>query len=250
MTNAPLVAYFSMEIALEPAMPTYSGGLGVLAGDTIRSAADLEIPMVAVTLLHRRGYFHQSLDFMGQQKEAPVAWPVDDFLEPLDKRVTVEVESRTVHIRAWRYMVKGVFGYQVPVFLLDTNLDENSPWDRTLTDVLYGGDLHYRLCQELVLGIGGIRMLRTLGYSPVGRYHMNEGHAALLILALLEEVTDSDKQGDTVPADAIETIREHCVFTTHTPVPAGHDKFPLDLARHVLGRACVTGSRLAIRRMS
>jgi starch phosphorylase len=235
----PLVAYFSMEIGLDPSMPTYAGGLGVLAGDTIRSAADLEIPMVAVTLLHRRGYFYQRLDERGWQHEEPVAWPINDFCELVDQRVTVEIENRTVHVGAWLYRVKGESGGEVPVYLLDTDLPENQPWDRTLTDMLYGGDDHYRLCQEVMVGFGGYRMMRALGCGDVRRFHMNEGHAALLVLALLEEKLTSRAHEEAVPVDLIEAVREQCVFTTHTPVPAGHDQFPADLAHRVLGdRRC------------
>ena len=232
---SPLVAYFSMEIGLESGMPTYSGGLGVLAGDTIRSAADLDVPMVAVSLIHRRGYFFQRLDVQGHQSEEPVIWPVDDFADLIDERATVDIESRTVHVRAWRYCVKGESGHVVPVYLLDTDVSENQPWDRTLTDVLYGGDDHYRLCQEMVLGVGGFRLLRALGYTDIRRFHMNEGHAALLVLALGEEKLAAQNQPDSISQELIEAIREQCVFTTHTPVPAGHDKFPETLARHVLG---------------
>jgi len=235
MVQLPRVAYFSMEIGLESGMPTYSGGLGVLAGDTIRSAADLEVPMVAVSLLHRRGYFFQRLDAHGQQSEEPVAWPVNDFAELIDGQATVDIEGRTVHVRAWKYCVTGESGHVVPVYLLDTNVDENQPWDRTLTDVLYGGDDHYRLCQEMVLGVGGFRLLRVLGYEDIRRFHMNEGHAALLVLALGEEKLAKQNQSDAISHELIETIREECVFTTHTPVPAGHDKFHETLARQVLG---------------
>ncbi|OQW32684.1 MAG: alpha-glucan phosphorylase [Nitrospira sp. SG-bin1] len=234
-----LVAYFSMEIGLDPGMPTYAGGLGVLAGDTVRSAADLEIPMVAVTLLHRRGYFYQRLDEQGWQHEEPVAWPINDFCKPVEPRVTVEIEGRTVHVAAWQFRVRGESGGELPVYLLDTDLPENQPWDRTLTDLLYGGDDYYRLCQEVVLGFGGYRLLRTLGYSHIRRFHMNEGHAALLVLALLEEKLASRSPEQGVSTDLIETVREQCVFTTHTPVPAGHDQFPPDLAHRVLGdRRC------------
>jgi starch phosphorylase len=235
MAQPPLVAYFSMEIGLESGMPTYSGGLGVLAGDTIRSAADLDVPMVAVSLIHRRGYFFQRLDAQGRQSEEPVAWPVNDFAELIDERATVGIEGRTVHVRAWRYRVTGESGHVVPVYLLDTDVSENQPWDRTLTDVLYGGDDHYRLCQEMVLGVGGFRLLRALGYTDIRRFHMNEGHAALLVLALGEEKLAGQNQSDSISHEMIETIREQCVFTTHTPVPAGHDKFPETLARQVLG---------------
>lgn len=235
MMQPPLVAYFSMEIGLEAGMPTYSGGLGVLAGDTIRSAADLEVPMVAVSLLHRRGHFFQRVDARGRQSEEPVAWPIDDFVKLIDEQATVDIEGRTVHVRAWQYRVKGESGHVVPVYLLDTDVSENQPWDRTLTDVLYGGDDHYRLCQEMVLGVGGFRLLRALGYTDIRRFHMNEGHAALLVLALGEEKMASQNQSDSISNELIEAIREQCVFTTHTPVPAGHDKFPEKLARQVLG---------------
>ena len=235
MMPPPRVAYFSMEIGLESGMPTYSGGLGVLAGDTIRSAADLDVPMVAVSLLHRRGYFFQRLDAQGRQSEEPVAWPVNDFAELIDEQATVDIEGRPVHVRAWRYRVTGESGHVVPVYLLDTDVSENQPWDRTLTDVLYGGDDHYRLCQEVVLGIGGLRLLRALGYQDILRFHMNEGHAALLVLALMEEKLALQGQAESVPADLIDTVREQCVFTTHTPVPAGHDQFSEELALRVLG---------------
>jgi starch phosphorylase len=246
-----------MEIGLDPAMPTYAGGLGVLAGDTIRSAADLDVPMVAVTLLHRRGYFYQRLDSQGWQTEEPVAWPINDFLKPVDHRVTVEIEDRLVQVRAWSCRVTGESGGDVPVYFLDTDLSDNQPWDRTLTDVLYGGDDHYRLCQEMVLGFGGYRMLKALGYGDVRRFHLNEGHAALLVLALLEDKLASRAQGDAVPSDLIDAIRERCVFTTHTPVAAGHDQFPADLSHRVLGprrcgwlQACGQDSRLNMTKLA
>jgi glycogen phosphorylase len=234
-TDRPVVAYFSMEIALESSIPTYSGGLGVLAGDTLRAAADLGSHVVGVTLLHRRGYFHQRVDSLGRQSEEPVSWSVDDFLDPMEPRVTVTLEGRPVQIRAWRYQVKGAAGHVVPVYLLDSDLKENIPQDRTLTDVLYGGDDSYRLRQEAVLGLGGVRMLRALGYRAVTRFHLNEGHAALLILALLEEELAQREAGATPLPEAIEAVAARCIFTTHTPVPAGHDQFSLDLVRHVLG---------------
>lgn len=240
LMNMPArVAYFSMEIGLNPLMPTYAGGLGVLAGDTIRSAADLDVPMVGVTLLHRRGYFYQRLDRKGWQSEEPVAWSVGDFAEPVDQQVSIEIDGRTVQVRAWRYHVKGMSGHTVPVYLLDTALADNSPWDRTITDSLYGGDPYYRLCQEMVLGFGGFALLRALGGGDIFRYHLNEGHAALLVLALIEEALGTRPQNGDVPPDVIEKVREQCVFTTHTPVPAGHDQFPADLAHRVLGsRRC------------
>jgi glycogen phosphorylase len=229
-----LVAYFSMEICLEQAIPTYSGGLGVLAGDTLRSAADLGVPMVAVSLLHRKGYFHQYLDASGQQTDTPVAWRPEEVLEPLHITVSVEIEGRTVQVRPWRYTVRGLNHHTVPVYLLDTALPENSEWDRTLTDYLYGGDTHYRLCQEIVLGMGGAAVLQALGYDGDVHYHINEGHAALLTLSLLERQLAGRKHWDVTESD-IEVVRRQCVFTTHTPVPAGHDRFPESEVRAVLG---------------
>ncbi len=226
------VAYFSMEIALENAMPSYSGGLGVLAGDTIRAAADLRLPMVAVSLLYRRGYFSQHLAEDGSQTEEPVVWNVEDFLKEETTRVTVPLENRRVELRAWRYDVKGVRGFVVPVYFLDADLPSNAEWDRNLTGGLYGGDSYYRLCQEVLLGIGGVRMLRGMGYSDLTRYHMNEGHAALLSLELLGE--EAIKAGRTaVNGEDIEKVRAKCMFTTHTPVPAGHDRFPIEYLTRV-----------------
>jgi len=216
-----------MEIALENAMPSYSGGLGVLAGDTIRAAADIRLPMVAVSLLYRKGYFHQVLADDGAQTEEAVEWDVEKFLHEEAPRVTVMLENRRVELRAWRYVVKGVRGYEVPMYFLDADLPDNDPADRELTGSLYGGDPFYRLSQEVLLGIGGVRMLRALGHTELMRYHMNEGHAALLTMELLEE--EARRAGRTsIKGEDIEKVRSKCVFTTHTPVPAGHDKFPVE----------------------
>jgi glycogen phosphorylase len=227
------VAYFSMEIALENAMPSYSGGLGVLAGDTIRAAADIRLPMVAVSLLYRKGYFRQRLGEDGAQTEEPVEWEVEKFLKEEEPRIGVSLENRRVELRAWRYMVKGVRGYEVPVYFLDAELPANDARDRELTGTLYGGDPYYRLSQEVLLGIGGVRMLRALGHTELMRYHMNEGHAALLTMELLEEETK--RAGRTaIKSEDIERVRSKCVFTTHTPVPAGHDKFPAEYLSRLL----------------
>jgi starch phosphorylase len=234
MSDPRRIAYFSMEIGLSPSMPTYSGGLGVLAGDTIRSAADLGLPMVGMTLLHRKGYFYQRLDASGWQTEEAVNWAVDDFLADTGVRTSVVLEGRTVQLRAWRRDVSGLRGAVVPVFFLDSDLPENSEADRNLTQFLYGGDLRDRLCQEVILGIGGLRMLRALGYDGIQRYHMNEGHAALLTIELLREFREQEGRDDISPED-LEAVQHRCVFTTHTPVPAGHDKFPLELVDQVLG---------------
>src|SRR6266481_1010113 len=226
------VAYFSMEIALQNAMPSYSGGLGVLAGDTIRAAADVRLPMVAVSLLYRKGYFSQRLAEDGTQTEESVEWHVEDFLTEEEARVSVPLENRRIELRAWRYTVKGVRGFEVPVYFLDADLPSNAERDRSLTGSLYGGDAYYRLCQEVLLGIGGVRMLRALGYNELTRYHMNEGHAALLSLELLGE--EAEKAGRaSIRGEDIEKVRGKCVFTTHTPVPAGHDRFPMEYLTRV-----------------
>ena len=235
LKNLMTIAYFSMEIGVEPAMPTYAGGLGVLAGDTLRAAADLGLPLVGVTLLYRKGYFRQHLDVMGHQTETPCVWSPDKYLEPLEPTVTITIEGRPVTIRAWRFLVHGIKGQTVPVYFLDTDLEENSPVDRSLTDFLYSGDDRRRLCQEALLGIGGIAMLRAVRHERPSLYHMNEGHSALLTLALLEEQTSDRGLAAATDADR-EEVREKCIFTTHTPVPAGHDQFPYDLVVHVLGK--------------
>lgn len=232
------VAYLSMEIEVRPEIPTYSGGLGVLAGDTIRAAADLRVPLLAVTLAHRQGYFRQSIDSTGTQVEAPDEWQPELLLELLEPIIKVSIEGRSVQVRAWQSLVGGIAGGRVPVLFLDTDLPANHPEDRRLTDHLYGGDDRYRLCQEAILGIGGVRMLDALGCEGIKVFHLNEGHSALLTLALLEQESESD------PAEARERVRQRCVFTTHTPVPAGHDHFPENLVRRVLGDA--VADRLAV----
>ena len=224
-----------MEIALAAEIPTYSGGLGVLAGDLLRSAADLEVPMAGVTLVHHNGYFRQKLDSQGNQSEEPDLWRPDQHLEAVETRASVLIEGRTVLLRAWRYWIRGISGHTVPVYLLDSALPENSSWDQTLTNDLYGGDPHYRLCQEAILGLGGAKMLRSLGYGGITSYHMNEGHAALLALGLLEQ--DLGEANLHLATDReIERVRRRCVFTTHTPVPAAQDQFPRELMRQVLGK--------------
>ena len=229
------IAYFSMEVGLQTDIPTYSGGLGVLAGDTLKSGADLGLPMIAVSLLYRKGYFRQELSLDGWQKEHPVSWNPANFMELLPNRVKVQIEGRDVWIQAWRLDIKGATGSILPVHFLDTDIAENHEWDRGLTHHLYGGDETYRCKQEVILGIGGVRMLEDLGYS-VKKYHMNEGHAALLTLELLhrhkqdiERVWSEDQVWNR------EAVRELCVFTTHTPVEAGHDRFHYDVVQKVLG---------------
>ena len=230
MATERSIAYFSMEIAIDPRIPTYSGGLGVLAGDTLRSCADLKVPAVAISLLYEKGYFYQKLDEQGNQYELPAHWNPKDYLIPLSERIEVRLEGRAVAVTAWRYDIIGITGYPVPVIFLDTDLEENSEFDRGLTSFLYGGDEKYRLAQEIILGIGGVRMLRKLGCTEIKKYHMNEGHASLLALELLKE-----REGKEEPIWDFEGVRRSCVFTTHTPVAAGHDHFPIELVENLLG---------------
>ncbi len=229
------IAYFSMEIALRPDIPTYSGGLGVLAGDTLRSAADLDIPLVAVSLSSRAGYFRQRIDEAGRQHEEPAPWDPARWARPLQARVAVTIEGRVVWVGGWLYILEGHMGGRQPVILLDTDLAENSEADRHLTHYLYGGDESYRLKQEIVLGIGGVRMLHALGFR-IRQYHLNEGHAALLSLELLNLFArpSEDLRPGEGPYD-IPRVREMCNFTTHTPVEAGHDKFPYGQVQAILG---------------
>jgi starch phosphorylase len=228
------LAYFCMEVGIEPEIPTYSGGLGIMAGDTLRAAADLGLPAVGVTLLHRKGYFHQHLDAYGNQSEGETQWTPEKFLEKLPLMVQVTVASRQVQVQAWRYMVRGAFGHSVPVYFLDTAVPQNTAWDQCLTDHLYGGDARYRLCQEIILGFAGVAILRALGHHQVQAYHMNEGHSALVALALLEEQTWG-RRLQTLKQAEREAVSRHCVFTTHTPLAAGHDEFPIELVREALG---------------
>lgn len=235
LTREPKIAYFSMEIGLRTDIATYSGGLGVLAGDTIKSAADLRLPMVAVTLVSKKGYFRQLLDGSGRQKEEPQEWNPSQYMDLLPHKVTVEIEGRDVYVQAWLYEVKSLTGGNVPVFFLDTDTPENRPDDREITALLYGGDQAYRLKQEIVLGIGGARMLRRLGFE-IKKYHMNEGHASLLALELLKEYKrDIEEVWDERLVWDVDRVRDLCVFTTHTPVEAGHDKFSYDLVLRIMG---------------
>ncbi len=229
------IAYFSMEIGHSNDIPTYSGGLGVLAGDFIKSGADLKIPLVAVTLLSKKGFFQQDIDNEGRQIEQPVEWDPFRFMTRQTKRVVVKIEGRNVSIQAWCYVIKSVTGGEVAVLYLDTDVPENTAEDREITAVLYGGDERYRLMQEVVLGIGGVRMLHALGYQ-IKKYHMNEGHASFLTLELLlRHKRDIESVWDERWVWDIDTVKDLCVFTTHTPIEAGHDRFSYDLVKKVLG---------------
>jgi starch phosphorylase len=224
-----------MEIALHPDIHTYSGGLGILAGDTARSSADLELPMAFVTLLCRQGYMRQKLDASGVQTEHPDPWDPPAYATPLRAKVAVTIGGREIWVRPWLYTLHGAVGHTIPVLLLDTDLDENHPDDRRITDTLYGGDQVYRLKQEIVLGIGGVRALQALGFD-IQRYHLNEGHAALLALDLLRRhprPADQVRPGEIMYD--VGRVRRCCVFTTHTPVEAGHDRFDYGLVAELLG---------------
>ena len=226
MENDPAfrpVAYFSMEVGLKESIPTYSGGLGVLAGDILKSAADLGVPMAGVTLLYKKGYFVQEFNQDDWQKEKPVVWDPSKELTMLPNRVKISAQGREVQIAIWVYEIIGATGYPLPVYFLDTDIEPNHPDDRKLCWYLYGGDNRYRLCQELILGVGGLRALRDLGYMNIDTFHLNEGHAGFLTLELMRELGyyDPDK------------IRDQVVFTTHTPVPAGHDYFEFSMIDQV-----------------
>jgi len=217
------VAYFSMEIALDSNIPTYSGGLGVLSGDTLRSAADLEIPMVAVCLCYSSGYFFQLFDSDGRQQEKDIKWNFYYEFEKILHPIKILIQGKEIVISAWKYNVVGQSGHIIPVYLLETDVEENEPWQRDLTHVLYDSTSRFhRIVQEMILGIGGIRLLKSLHYDNLQVYHMNEGHAAFITLELLKEFNGN-----------LDKVKEKCVFTTHTPVPAGHDKFDYNLVNDV-----------------
>ena len=231
--SLPCVAYFSMEIALRNEIPTYAGGLGVLAGDTLRSAADLRLPLVGVTLVSRAGYFRQEIGADGQQIEREATWDPSRWAQPLDAKVAVRIEDRPVWVNAWLYVIESRLGGRAPVLLLDTDLAENRPEDREITHQLYGGDDAYRLKQEMVLGFGGVRILRALGFE-ISAYHMNEGHSALLGVELIRRF--AYPADDVRPGEALydlPRVRDLCRFTTHTPVEAGHDRFPYALVKRL-----------------
>jgi starch phosphorylase len=227
------VAYFSMEIGISHSIPTYAGGLGILAGDLLKSFADMHVSMVGVTLLNSKGYFNQAIDASGNQIESPVDWKVSDFMLLMPNIVNIKIDGRDVKIRAWRHIIRGATGFNVPVFFLDSNIEGNSEYDRTLTSNLYSGDRYYRLSQEIILGIGGVRMLESLGFRGIKKYHMNEGHSSLLTVELLNK-TYNNTGGNEEDCYDVAGVRERCVFTTHTPIAAGHDTFDLNLFQKLL----------------
>ena len=227
------IAYFSAEFALHQSLPIYAGGLGVLAGDHCKEASDLGVPLVGVGFMYPKGYFHQHVSAEGWQEESNemLNW-VD---APIEQATTadgkpcltpVPLDDRSVLVAVWRVRVG-----RVQLYLLDTNLEENAPWDRELSARLYGGDRETRVQQEFILGIGGVRALRALGIEPAA-FHLNEGHAAFVVLQRIREMIDRGSSFD----EALEEIRQTTIFTTHTPVPAGHDAFPFHLVeKHLAG---------------
>ncbi|HQB51098.1 MAG TPA: alpha-glucan family phosphorylase [bacterium] len=220
------IAYFSMEIALDNKIKSYAGGLGVLAGDTLKSAADLQVPMVGLTILNRHGYFKQVITKQGEQKEIADHY---DFsrLKKLNIETSVIIGSDEVKIRAWEYIITSPKGYSLPVYFLDTDLASNKPKYRELSGHLYRVDPDYRLMQEIILGRGGVKILSALGYQQIKKYHLNEGHAALATIELFNNATAK------TTAAKIKEIQAKCVFTTHTPIKAGHDVFSLSLAKEL-----------------
>ena len=230
-----------MEVALEDGVPTFSGGLGVLAGDHLRAAADRGLPLAAVTLLYNKGFFRQTVAD-GAQREDPVEWDPSAHLEELPVRVSVAIAGRRVSVRAWRKTLVGVDGHRVGVHFLDTNLEANAPEDRVITDRLYTSDPYERLRQEAVLGLAGPTVLDALGHRSIRTHHLNEGHGALVPVGLLARRLAAGDPSGVLAGDLagageedLDAIRRSCVFTTHTPVPAGHDRFSADVARVVLG---------------
>jgi starch phosphorylase len=227
------IAYFSAEFALHQSLPIYAGGLGVLAGDHCKEAGDLGVPLIGVGFMYPQGYFHQHVSAEGWQEESyeRLTWadaPIEAALGPDGKPciTAVPLGDRSVLVAVWRVRMG-----RVKLYLLDTDLEENAPWDRELSARLYGGDRETRIQQEIILGIGGVRALKALGSDP-GVFHLNEGHAAFVILQRIRDLVEAGSSFD----DALEQVRSSTIFTTHTPVPAGHDQFPFHLVeKHLAG---------------
>ncbi|MFW9826665.1 MAG: alpha-glucan family phosphorylase [Candidatus Thorarchaeota archaeon] len=222
LKNNTSVAYISMEIAIDSNIPTYSGGLGVLSGDTVRSAADLEIPMVGICLCYSSGYFYQFFNEFGDQKEKEIAWNFYYEFDKVEKPITIKIENKDVYVSAWLYRVIGQSGHVLPIYLLTTDVEGNEDWMKKMTGSLYDSTSRWnRVVQEIILGIGGVKLLRSLGYNNIDTYHLNEGHGSFATLELFNELGD------------LEKVKERVAFTTHTPVPAGHDRFNQDLINKV-----------------
>ncbi len=224
LKSSTTVAYISMEIAIDSNIPTYSGGLGVLSGDTVRSAADLEIPMVGICLCYSSGYFYQFFNEYGEQKEKEIAWNFYYEFERVEKPIIIKIENKDVQVSAWLYRVIGQSGHVLPIYLLTTDVDGNEEWMKKMTGSLYDSTSRWnRIVQEMILGIGGVKLLRSLEYNNIETYHLNEGHGSFSTLELYNEL------------GSIEKVKEKVAFTTHTPVPAGHDRFKQSLVDKVFG---------------
>ena len=212
-----------MEIALKSDIPTYSGGLGILAGDLIKSAADLEIPMVAVALTYSGGYFYQFIDREGLQQEKALRWEFTDEFARTNQTAVIEVYGKPLKVQCWTYDVVGKTGHHIPLYLLETNVESNEEWMKNLTHILYDSIRpEIRLIQEMILGMGGVRILDLHGMNNLECYHLNEGHAAFVTLELLKKFDGNPQR-----------VRDRCLFTTHTPVPTGFDIFSYALANDV-----------------
>jgi len=227
------IAYFSAEFALHQSLPIYAGGLGVLAGDHCKEASDLGVPLIGIGFMYPQGYFHQHVSAEGWQEENYQQLNWSDVA--IDKAIgtdgnpvvtAVPIGDRTVLVQVWR-----IRAGRVKLYLLDTDLEENAPWDRELSARLYGGDRETRIQQEIILGIGGVRALKALGSNPAV-FHLNEGHAGFVVLQRIRDMIEAGATFD----DALAEIRRTTVFTTHTPVPAGHDAFPFHtVEKHLAG---------------
>jgi len=218
------IAYFSAEIGMSADLPTYSGGLGVLAGDHIKASTDSDLSMVGISLLYKEGYFKQQLDDLGNQSETYPRFGLNANLNKLPEKFKITLRNRDVWVGVYEYIHKGEGGQDTSIYFLDTDLEENIDEDRSISLRLYSGDKDHRVLQEALLGFGGIYLLEILRYENITTYHMNEGHCSFLTLALLKKF-----KGD------ISKVRSLCHFTTHTPVPAGHDHFSIDRCRKLLG---------------
>jgi len=217
------IAYFSAEIGISSSLPTYSGGLGVLAGDHIKASGDIGLSMCAITLLYREGYFKQRIDEEGIQTETYPRFDPYPLLKKLDVRFTLRLRARDVWIQVYRFDYVGHGGHAVPIYFLDTDVEENIKDDRIISQRLYSGNKDHRILQEAILGFGGTKLLDELGQNDIQKYHMNEGHCSFLVLHLLEKFN-----GD------MEKVKSLCHFTTHTPVPAGHDHFSENRVKKLL----------------
>ncbi|HVL67330.1 MAG TPA: alpha-glucan family phosphorylase [Vicinamibacterales bacterium] len=234
------IAYFSAEFALHQSLPIYAGGLGVLAGDHCKEASDLGIPLIGVGFMYPQGYFHQTVSPEGWQQEMyeRLNWadaPIEPAITPEGQPcvVAVPLGNRSVLVSVWRVRLG-----RVKLYLLDTDLEENAPWDRELSARLYGGDRETRIQQEIILGIGGVRALKAMGSAPAV-WHLNEGHAAFVVL---QRIRDLIERGESFES-ALAEVRRTTIFTTHTPVPAGHDAFPFNLVEtHLAGAWGTLGS--------